>query len=87
MIVYPELIEMHRFNIGVVDLVLISPAADCPLSFFSGFKNKDVAFFHPESKTLIQADLLFNFPCYEQVCVSSPMILFFSCQSRPNSVF
>lgn len=35
-------------------------------SFFSGFVNKDVAFFHTASKTLIQADLLFNLPCTEQ---------------------
>jgi len=34
--------------------------------FFSGFVNKDVAFFHAASKTLIQADLLFNLPCTEQ---------------------
>ncbi|KAF7334270.1 hypothetical protein MSAN_02388600 [Mycena sanguinolenta] len=34
--------------------------------YFSGFKNKDVAFFHPASKTMIQADLLFNLPCTEQ---------------------
>jgi hypothetical protein len=39
-----------------------------PSSFFSGFKNKDVAFFHPESKTLIEADLLSNLPAKEQVC-------------------
>lgn len=39
---------------------------DIQSCFFSGFKNKDVAFFHPESKTLVQADLLFNLPCYEQ---------------------
>ncbi|KAF9028771.1 hypothetical protein BDZ89DRAFT_1133398 [Hymenopellis radicata] len=30
--------------------------------YFSGFVNKDVAFFHPASKTLIEADLLFNLP-------------------------
>jgi len=36
-------------------------------SYFSGHKNKDVAFFHQASKTLIQADLLFNLPPYEQV--------------------
>jgi len=36
-------------------------------SYFSGFANKDVAFFHPESRTLMQADLLFNFPPTEQV--------------------
>ncbi|KII91274.1 hypothetical protein PLICRDRAFT_173152 [Plicaturopsis crispa FD-325 SS-3] len=34
--------------------------------YFSGYKNKDVAFFHPASKTLIEADLLFNLPCKEQ---------------------
>ncbi|KII86987.1 hypothetical protein PLICRDRAFT_177695 [Plicaturopsis crispa FD-325 SS-3] len=34
--------------------------------YFSGYKNKDVAFFHPASKTLIQADLIFNMPCKEQ---------------------
>ncbi|KAH9941107.1 uncharacterized protein BXZ73DRAFT_98318 [Epithele typhae] len=34
--------------------------------FFSGFKNKDVAFFHEASKTLIEADLLFNLPAKEQ---------------------
>ncbi|KAG6829747.1 hypothetical protein H0H92_003623 [Tricholoma furcatifolium] len=34
--------------------------------FFSGFKNKDVAFLHVESKTLMEADLLFNLPAKEQ---------------------
>ncbi|KIK70265.1 hypothetical protein GYMLUDRAFT_34761 [Collybiopsis luxurians FD-317 M1] len=34
--------------------------------YFSGFKNKDVAFFHPASKSMIQADLLFNLPPTEQ---------------------
>ena len=36
------------------------------LSYFSGFRNKDVAFFHPASKSLIEADLLFNLPATEQ---------------------
>ena len=36
-------------------------------SYFSGFKNKDVAFFHPASKTMLAADLLFNLPAREQV--------------------
>ncbi|KAJ3812301.1 hypothetical protein EV368DRAFT_75814 [Lentinula lateritia] len=36
------------------------------VSYFSGFSNKDVAFFHPASKTMIQADLLFNLPPTEQ---------------------
>ncbi|OBZ77221.1 hypothetical protein A0H81_02591 [Grifola frondosa] len=34
--------------------------------YFSGFKNKDVAFFHPASKSVIEADLLFNLPATEQ---------------------
>ncbi|EJF63626.1 hypothetical protein DICSQDRAFT_101499 [Dichomitus squalens LYAD-421 SS1] len=34
--------------------------------YFSGFKNKDVAFFHPASKTMLEADLLFNLPAREQ---------------------
>jgi len=34
--------------------------------YFSGFENKDVAFLHGPSKTLIQADLLFNLPPKEQ---------------------
>jgi len=34
--------------------------------YFSGFSNKDVAFYHPESKTMMQADLLFNLPPTEQ---------------------
>lgn len=36
------------------------------VSFFSGFHNKDVAFFHIASRTLIEADLIFNLPCIEQ---------------------
>ncbi|KAJ6616433.1 hypothetical protein B0H10DRAFT_2036979 [Mycena sp. CBHHK59/15] len=35
-------------------------------SYFSGFANKDVAWFHVSSKTLIVADLLFNLPGTEQ---------------------
>ncbi|KAG8985675.1 hypothetical protein FRB94_001934 [Tulasnella sp. JGI-2019a] len=34
--------------------------------YFAGFDNKDVAFLHVPSKTLIEADLLFNFPPLEQ---------------------
>ncbi|KAF5349298.1 hypothetical protein D9756_009369 [Leucocoprinus leucothites] len=39
---------------------------DIKSCYFDGFKNKDVAFFHPDSKTLIEADLLLNLPCNEQ---------------------
>ncbi|KAI0251955.1 hypothetical protein BJV78DRAFT_1125449, partial [Lactifluus subvellereus] len=34
--------------------------------YFSGFRNKDVAFLHAPSKTLIVADLIFNLPATEQ---------------------
>ncbi|EMD34752.1 hypothetical protein CERSUDRAFT_116952 [Gelatoporia subvermispora B] len=40
--------------------------SDIKHCYFSGFKNKDVAFFHPASRTLIEADLLFNLPATEQ---------------------
>ncbi|KAJ7731128.1 hypothetical protein DFH07DRAFT_968873 [Mycena maculata] len=39
---------------------------DIKACYFSGYKNKDVAFFHPASATMIQADLLMNLPCTEQ---------------------
>lgn len=35
--------------------------------YFSGFVNRDVAFLHASSRTLIQADLIFNLPATEQV--------------------
>jgi len=40
--------------------------ASISFSYFSGYKNKDVAFLHSASKTLVQADLLFNLPAKEQ---------------------
>ncbi|KAI0320486.1 hypothetical protein OF83DRAFT_1162377 [Amylostereum chailletii] len=43
----------------------------CTYSYFSGFHNKDVAFLHKPSRTLIQADLLFNFPATEQYSQSA----------------
>ena len=42
-------------------------------SYFDGYRNKDVAFLHKESKTLIEADLLFNTPCNEQASVESDL--------------
>ncbi|KAJ3904010.1 hypothetical protein F5879DRAFT_957281 [Lentinula edodes] len=39
---------------------------DSRTSFFSGFANKDIAFLHVATKTLIVADLLFNLPGTEQ---------------------
>ncbi|KAI0765231.1 hypothetical protein C8Q74DRAFT_1287071 [Fomes fomentarius] len=34
--------------------------------YFSGYANKDTAFFHKASKTVVAADLLFNIPAREQ---------------------
>jgi len=39
--------------------------------YFSGFKNRDIAFLHKDSKSLIQADLLMNLPPKEQYSKSS----------------
>ncbi|KAJ6532689.1 hypothetical protein DFH09DRAFT_1181968 [Mycena vulgaris] len=39
---------------------------DIQACYFSGFSNKDVAFFHHESSTLIVADLVVNLPGIEQ---------------------
>ncbi|KAL5498480.1 hypothetical protein ACEPAH_1833 [Sanghuangporus vaninii] len=39
--------------------------------YFSGFQNQDVAFNHIASRTLIEADLLFNLPASEQYSKSS----------------
>jgi len=47
--------------------------------YFSGFANKDVAWFHIASKTLVVADLLFNLPGTEQYSKSksSPKVPIF----------
>ncbi|KAJ6614578.1 hypothetical protein B0H10DRAFT_1803078 [Mycena sp. CBHHK59/15] len=44
--------------------------------YFPGRANKDVVFFHPASRTLIQADLVFNLPCTEQA--RSPFYIHYS---------
>jgi len=38
--------------------------------YFSGQKNKDIAFYHRASKTVVSADLLFNLPSTEQYTFS-----------------
>ncbi|KAF8521709.1 hypothetical protein BU17DRAFT_87587 [Hysterangium stoloniferum] len=45
--------------------------------YFSGFENKDVAFHHIPSKSLIEADLLLNLPANEQYAkvASKPWLL------------
>ncbi|KAK7683456.1 hypothetical protein QCA50_013289 [Cerrena zonata] len=54
--------------------------------FFSGHKNKDIAFLHKPSKTVIAADLLFNLPANEQYSqgASKPWFPFINTWS-PNS--
>ncbi|KAH8116183.1 hypothetical protein DFH11DRAFT_1266963 [Phellopilus nigrolimitatus] len=44
--------------------------------YFSGFKNKDVAFLHARSRTLVEADLLFNLPAHEQYGGHAPWFPF-----------
>ncbi|KAF7323744.1 hypothetical protein MKEN_00595400 [Mycena kentingensis (nom. inval.)] len=53
-----------RVNVVIPDSNDRSQISAC---HFSGQSNEDVAFFHHPSKTLIQADLLFNLPCTEQL--------------------
>jgi len=57
-------------NFSKVPCQLISD--DVALSYFSGFANKDVAWLHTSSKTLVVADLLFNLPGNEQVRPAIP---------------
>ena len=45
------------------------------ISYFTSHVNKDVAFLHTESKSMINADLLFNLPATEQVIPSQNQAL------------
>ncbi|KIJ63219.1 hypothetical protein HYDPIDRAFT_113833 [Hydnomerulius pinastri MD-312] len=51
--------------------------------YFSGFRNKDVAFLHVASKSLIEADLLLNLPATEQYSKASSWIP--QATLKPNS--
>ncbi|KAF9566506.1 hypothetical protein CPC08DRAFT_628233 [Agrocybe pediades] len=53
--------------------------------YFSGFKNKDVAFLHRQSKSLIEADLLMNLPPTEQYSKSKTSPSFFGVSLSPSS--
>jgi hypothetical protein len=55
--------------------------------YFSGFKNKDVAFFHADSKTLITADLIFNLPGKEQYSTTKTWLPLFGLGLNPSSFF
>ncbi|KIY74114.1 hypothetical protein CYLTODRAFT_416374 [Cylindrobasidium torrendii FP15055 ss-10] len=69
-----DAIKRHGNPSLKVDGVWGKDAADAKYGFeddiewiyFDGFANKDVAFLHKASKTLIEADLLFNLPAKEQ---------------------
>lgn len=53
-------------------------------SYFSGFKNHDVAFFHAPSKTLVQADLMMNLPPLEQVRLYTFTVVFLVTMSHTH---
>ncbi|TFK28562.1 hypothetical protein FA15DRAFT_753462 [Coprinopsis marcescibilis] len=53
--------------------------------YFSGFRNRDVAFLHKNSKSLIQADLLMNLPPTEQYSKSKSSPSFFGMKFGPTS--
>jgi len=53
--------------------------------YFSGFRNKDVAFLHKPSKSLIEADLLFNLPCKEQYSKTKTSNMFLGMGLGPSS--
>lgn len=63
--------------------------------YFPTFSNKDVAFFHTASRTLVVADLLFNLPANEQYLGTSkgrptspvPFLVSLSSYLRPHTSF
>ena len=60
------------------------PQGEIKAVYFHGFQNKDIAFLHIPTKTLIQADLMFNLPATEQYSqAEAPHVS----QSFPTSFF
>ncbi|PPQ87570.1 hypothetical protein CVT25_005826 [Psilocybe cyanescens] len=55
--------------------------------YFSGFKNKDVAFLHKPSKSLIEADLLMNLPGKEQYSKAKEAPQWFKFNISPASTW
>jgi hypothetical protein len=53
--------------------------------YFSGHLNKDVAFFHADSRSLIVADLLFNMPPTEQYSKAKRFLPLFGSSFTPFS--
>lgn len=60
-----KLDDFYRSNIGL-SLLTYRRVVVSFRSYFPGFRNKDVAFLHMPSKSLIEADLLLNLPAREQ---------------------
>ena len=68
------------------------PQGEVKAVYFPGFSNKDIAFLHVPTRTLIQADLMFNLPAREQYSqADSPHVVdsfptsFFSWMLHPGS--
>lgn len=55
--------------------------------YFSGFVNKDVAFYHIASRSLIVADLLFNMPPLEQYSRSGTWLPVWAIWLSPFNIF
>jgi len=53
--------------------------------YFTGHKNKDVAFYHADTKTLIEADLLLNLPPTEQYSQTKRWLPLFGFGLNPYS--
>ncbi|KAF8324307.1 uncharacterized protein EI90DRAFT_3282056 [Cantharellus anzutake] len=51
--------------------------------YFSGFIKEDIAFLHKPSKTLLEADLIFNQPCTEQYSIVGGSGPFFGATFTP----
>jgi len=62
----------------------LGPSGEVRALFFSGFKNKDIALLHIPTRTLIQADLIFNLPSHQQYS-QSPLKA--KVTSFPSSLF
>lgn len=57
--------ELSRDNKATVKLP-DEFARDCEIELFDGHPNREIAVLHRPSRTLIQADLMFNLPAHEQ---------------------
>ena len=63
----PELTQSGEIKAQYFDASTTRFPLCSSLTVGQGHANKDIAFLHTDSKTLIQADLLFNLPAIESV--------------------